>query len=896
MSKRDEPHPHSVLPEEEKTETEPMRAPPREPGPARPPSLQLGRFLLLKVLGQGGMGVVYAAYDPDLDRRVALKLLLVKDEGTNLEEGRARLVREAQAMARVSHPHVIPVFEVGAWDDQVFVAMELVEGGTLREWLRERPRSWREVLEKYLAAGKGLAAAHAAGLVHRDFKPANVLVGHHGRVYVTDFGLARPDALFTPERRATQEALPLPRPVSALHQPLTQVGVVQGTPHYMSPEQFRGDSLDARSDQFSFCAALYLALYNTRPFDPNEMSRAAAPRTPSRSSTVPHRGGTESTTTPASASIIQEPPRKVKVPVWVRRAVMRGLSLDPAERFASMEALLEALSQERRLARRRWLGMGALAGLALAAVGSAVVWRSRLCTGAERRMAEVWGAPEHQRLAAAFQKAGGPTAEQMFLRASAVLDAYSEAWSRQSTEACEATRLRGERTELLLSQQVVCLERRRENLRALVKVLGDADTRGVEKSLDAVYALPSVADCANLAALSEQQPRPAEPSRRAELEQLEARVAEVKALLDVSRYPVAIQQAEALAPRVAATGYLPLVAEMRFHQGWLQALTGKTEEGAQLLEQAVYDAAAGRADRLQVSILNKLLFVTGQLERYADAERWGRLGNATVRRLGGDALLESDLLMNRANLALWREQPREARLLLEQALTLLGGLPPGHPKRARVTYTLGRALLDLGETQPAVGMLEQALRQMEAAVGPQHLELARFHGELSRALRENKDPARALEHARSAAALHQSSGVDPLALADTLDSQGMCLLALRRNEEALRVYREALGLKLQNLEPGDSELQYSYDGVGQALLALGRTREAIAILRRASAFEDVPERVLGDTGFALAHALWRDGRDKEARVEAARAIERFTRAGNTQRAAEVKSWMAVLAP
>src|SRR5690349_6716511 len=168
MSHRDEAMPPPAPHGEEKTDTEPVldstgipagEQAPRAPLPARPPPRQVGRFLLLKQLGQGGMGVVYAAYDPDLDRKVALKLWLVKDEGTGLEEGRARLVREAQAMARVSHPHVIPVFEVGSWEDQVFVAMELVEGGTLREWLRERPRSWREVLEKYVAAGKGLAAA-----------------------------------------------------------------------------------------------------------------------------------------------------------------------------------------------------------------------------------------------------------------------------------------------------------------------------------------------------------------------------------------------------------------------------------------------------------------------------------------------------------------------------------------------------------------------------------------------------------------------------------------------------------------------------------------------------------------------------------------------------------------
>ncbi|ATB31022.1 tetratricopeptide repeat-containing serine/threonine-protein kinase [Melittangium boletus] len=915
MSKSDDRQVGSVEPDEEKTEA----AAPPPPRSARsgasssntgesagrnsrrpPPDRQVGRFIPLKVLGQGGMGVVYAAYDPDLDRKVALKLLLVKDEGTDLQAGKARLMREAQAMARVSHPHVIPVFEVGTWGDQVFVAMELVEGGTLREWSQARPRSWREVLEKYLAAGQGLAAAHAAGLVHRDFKPANVLVGHNGRVYVTDFGLARQVAPPEQARLPSEEDTLPPESVgaSALAGSLTLSGVVLGTPRYMSPEQFRGDALDARSDQFSFCAALYMGLYGSRPFEPERMSRAA--RHSSRALSGPPSGGAGSRPlhAQATASIIQEPPRDAKVPAWVRRAVMRGLSLEPSERFDSMEALLTALSQEQRLARRRrWLGAAALGTLALTAAGGAVVWRSRVCAGGERLMSEVWGGSAHDQVRASFLKSGGPLAEQMFQRAAGVLDGYASSWTRQHTEACEATRLRGERSELLWSQQVVCLERRREDMRALVKVLGAADRKGVEKSLDAVYALSSPEDCANLEALAELQPRPADPTRRAQLESLEARLGEVKALLDVSHYPEALAQARQLAPQVEATGYLPLMAEQRFHEGWLQALLGEKQEGARLLEQAVYDATTGRADRLEVSILNKLLYVTGERKHYEDAERWARLGEATVRRLGGDAVLESDLLANRANVALMRGKPELAVPLMEKASSLLEGLPPGHPKRARMTFNHGRALLELGETERAVAILKEALRQTEAAVGPQHLDTARRHQALAMALMDQKHFEEGLTHARASAAGFQSLGeVDPIPLSEALDMEGMCFLGLKRYEEALRVYQEALSLKQRKLAPDDELLQYSHDGVGQALLGLGRTREAVSVLRRALAFTSAPDEVLADTGFALANALWKEGQGREARVEAARAQERFTQAGKSQRAAEVQAWMTALAP
>ncbi|MFP2911526.1 serine/threonine-protein kinase, partial [Pyxidicoccus sp. 3LFB2] len=335
---------------------------------------RVGRFLPLKVLGQGGMGVVYAAYDPDLDRKVAVKLLRVAGSARALEAGRTRLLREAQAMARISHPNVIPVFEVGTWEEQVFVAMELVEGGTLRDWMQAKPRSWREILVTYLAAGRGLEAAHAAGLVHRDFKPTNVLVGRDGRVYVTDFGLARPVGNPGRDEGSLEEPSPSSEGSGRLYEPLTQAGVVLGTPQFMSPEQFRGDAVDARSDQFSFCAALYRSLFGTRPFDPEELSRAAKAlpdgQAPQRPTLAPE--------------LIQEPPRDTKIPAWVRRAVMRGLALEPEGRFESMAALLEALSQEQALSRRRRAGGGAIAVAALVtAVGGVAWWQSRVCAGAE---------------------------------------------------------------------------------------------------------------------------------------------------------------------------------------------------------------------------------------------------------------------------------------------------------------------------------------------------------------------------------------------------------------------------------------------------------------------------------------------------------------------------------
>ncbi|HEX8701181.1 MAG TPA: serine/threonine-protein kinase [Myxococcaceae bacterium] len=869
--------------------------------PAKPPAPRnterVGRFIPLRVLGEGGMGVVYAAYDPELDRKVALKLLRVTRKDVDLETGRLRLVREAQAMARISHPNVIPVFEAGPWDGQVYVAMELVDGGTLHDWLKEKPRSWREILEKYLSAGRGLAAAHTAGLVHRDFKPANVLVGRDGRVFVTDFGLARSMGEAALPSGREQEPVPAAGPSRPSSDQLTATGMVMGTPSYMSPEQFLGEELDARSDQFSFCAALYRALYGQRPFDPEHLSKLVAalrPKAPPPGTTVPLEQARV-----APPVFIQEPPREARVPAWVRRIVMRGLSLERGDRFPTMEALLEALSQEQRLTqRRRRLGLGAALTGMLGAVGAGTWWSSQVCTGSEELLADTWGLAARLRVKAAFEATGSPVAGELAERVGNALDTYAGTWARQHTQACEDTRVRQVQTEELLSQRVVCLERRRKDMRALVEALTSADTKGVEKSMDAVYALPAPQDCADLEALTGQQPRPADPARRAELEQLEGQLSEVKAQLDMSRFTPALEKARALEPKVLATGYLPLMAELRFHLGWSQAQLGEKKQGAALLEQAVYDAEAGRADRLRVSVLNKLLFLEGDLERFEHATRWARLGEAALQRLGGDAVLESDLLVNQANLASMREQPEQAPALLQKASERLERvLPRGHPKRARVAFTLGRTLLELGDAAQARPVLEEALRQTEAAVGPVHMDMARRHQTLSMALRELKEFPQALEHAQASVRIQRSLlGPTHLGVAEALDEEGMSLLALGRYEEALKVYEEALALKRQHLEDGHEDFQYSYDGVGQALLGLGRTREALEPLRQAVSFTEAEEDSLGESGFALANALFKEGQSQEARVEAARAQERFTASGRAEQAQKVKAWLDSLPP
>jgi eukaryotic-like serine/threonine-protein kinase len=317
----------------------------------------VGRYLIERELGSGGMGLVYAAYDPELGRTVAIKLVrpaLGGRMGPSL--GRARLLREAQAMAQLTHPNVAAIHDVGTFGDQVFIAMEYVEGSTLTDWLSAERRSWREIVSMFSQAGRGLAGAHAKNIIHRDFKADNVWVGEDGRARVLDFGLARAT------RSAREPQHPPGAPVlgeeklsrvAMLSASVTLPGTFLGTPPYMAPEQLRGELGDSRTDQFSFCVALYYALYGELPYAGDTVASLLVDMAERR---------------------IKEPPQSSRVPSWLRRVLLRGLSPDPAGRYESMETLLEALAPRARISRRHFFVPTTLALAATSLVLVRIEW------------------------------------------------------------------------------------------------------------------------------------------------------------------------------------------------------------------------------------------------------------------------------------------------------------------------------------------------------------------------------------------------------------------------------------------------------------------------------------------------------------------------------------------
>jgi tetratricopeptide (TPR) repeat protein/predicted Ser/Thr protein kinase len=330
-------------------------------GTTTAPQRYIGRYQILELLGEGGMGSVYVAHDPQLDRDVALKL--VRSDHRTRPEMHARLAREARAMARVRHPNVIAVYDSGEVDEGVYIAMELVQGETLKRWLAREDRSWQDVVRMFVQAGRGLAAAHAAGIVHRDFKPENVLIDAAGRVAVGDFGVAT-----MPEADELAQTLESSGPQTTDTHLVTRTGAQIGTPRYMSPEQFRAEKLDGRTDQFSFGVALCEAIYDRLPFAGSNIVELAM----------------------AVSSSEPALPTNTDVPPAIARVVVRALATDRARRYASIEALLADLEATiRPRSRRRWLAAGA--ALAVAAGGIAVAVKLTASTPA----------PEQPRAAAA---------------------------------------------------------------------------------------------------------------------------------------------------------------------------------------------------------------------------------------------------------------------------------------------------------------------------------------------------------------------------------------------------------------------------------------------------------------------------------------------------------------
>ena len=818
---------------------------PRSMEPTPPGTLERGtivdRYTILSLLGRGGMSEVYAAYDPKLDRRIALKLLLPRDRADDAR-AEARLLREAQVVARLSHPNVISVHDVGAFGDRVYLAMEYVEGHTLSDWLVSRPRTRDEVLAVFADAARGLAAAHAAGLVHRDFKPQNVMVAGDGHVRVADFGLARRlDGAAEANVPPTDEV-----EMRAADATLTQTGELVGTPLYMAPEQFLRRPVDARTDQFSFCVALYQALYAEHPFHDG--------------------GGPGALIAAVTGGHIRPAAARTAVPVWLRRVLVRGLASDPAARWPSMEALTGALSHDPMRRRRRLLA-GAVAGAAVlaGAVGFARVQHAgpALCHAGPSRLADSWTgrpAPEDPRRRAietAFMATGLPTAKESWDRVAALLDRYAASWLKMYRDSCEATHLRGEQSAEVLDLRTTCLEDRHQALKALTDVLASADKQSASKAIDAVNALPSLDRCSDVNLLRAVVEPPKDPMMRARVDDLRRRAAETKALFDTGRDRQALGQARALVSEARALGYLPLTAELLLMSGWFASPPLSDAEGVGDLEEAVRTAIRSRRDDIAAEAATDLVFTVGYFQqRTEDGARWADLANALLDRIGeGRGLIKAWLLNNQATMLIAKD-PAASLRLARQSLELKQKLLPLD------SPDIGHALINIAEDQHRLG-----------------------------------DDAGALETVRRAEETYAKAyGPTSTFVAQSLSNQGEYLVAASRPAEALPLFRQALPQWEAQVGPDSPFLGYPLTGIGRTLVALGRPREAQPILERAlrvrESGEPDPEK-RAETRFALAKALWATGDRERSIALAEEAAKEYAGAGAPKPGRAVQEWLAV---
>ncbi len=819
------------------------------------PGTELGRYVIVEKLGAGGMGVVYAAHDPVLDRKVAVKLLRGDwVSGRAVDEGRARLLREGQIMARLSSAQVVMVLDVGTWRGRDFVAMELIDGTTLKGWLRAEPRSVEAVLSALHDAGRGLSVAHEAGLVHRDFKPDNVLVSRAGRVLVTDFGLAR--AVADPHSDGKTGA------ATSLLQ--TQSGAVVGTPAYMAPEQIEGGAVDAGSDQFSFCVTAYEALSGARPFVASTLLGLLDEIRAGRIVRGPR---------PFSPSL--------------RRVLLRGLDCNPALRHPSMAALLTELERVHpaRRRRRRWVGAAVLTALTVAAVAW---WQSPrlLCRGAEAKWRTVWGEAQRPVMQDGFARTKLPYAADAFGHVARALDGYRAAWVRMHTETCEATRVRGEQSAELMDLRMSCLADRLESARAVSVQLARADAQTVERAVATVDQLPPLTSCSDEKTLRLKVAPPGEASQRSRVESLSRRRAEAEAVGHAGRFAEALVLAHGVSIDAKQLGYRPLEAEALATEGDLADSSADYAGADRSLHAAVLAAAAGGHLEAEATAWVRLIgLYSSHLHRFVDGHAAADHAAALAERLGHSTRLSAALAHNLGNLLATEGKLDDAKVQLDRALLLRGTLDPDGSELGATLVSLGNlmrtrgdsaasidyhqrslalfvrtlgpkhprvaiALKNLGNTYWHKNQLVEALTQYQAALalqtealGPDHPEVTSTRGNIAAVYTQQGKLAEAIaEYRHCVAAYERRFGQDDVHLLPSLNNLAISLQAQGKLTDAEEAARRALGIAEKTHGLMHPEVETALVNLGDIVLSAHRFDEAEALYRRGIA---ISEAVLG---------------------------------------------------
>ncbi|MEM6993592.1 MAG: serine/threonine-protein kinase [Myxococcota bacterium] len=863
---------------------------------------KLGRYVVVEKIGSGAMGTVYRAYDPELDRGIALKLVEIRaGRWRKPAEIRVRIMREAQAIARVQHPNVVQVFDVGEVDYAVWVAMEYVDGHTVKQWSRMPGRTWREVVHTFVCAAEGLAAAHRAEIVHRDFKPENVMVGRDGRIRVLDFGLAR--ALSGPTRdggRLDLEDLgDLPPDSGALDASLTAHGTVMGTPAYMAPEQHLGKDTSPATDQFALCVALWEALYGQRPFLGETHAALAFAAT---------RGK------------IAAPPSDRSVPRWIHTALLRGLQPQPEDRFADMKALIAALEADPARRRRRIaVGVG-FAGMTVAA---ALLARSvetappdERCTGARDKLAGVWDDARRDGLQRAFTASELPFAVDSFEAAATAIDGWAEAWVRTRTEACRATRVLGEQSEQRMDLRMTCLDRHLRELGALIDVLDTAERDVVAGAIDASDALPRVATCDDLSYLTARVPPPADPERARAVAEHRDALASVRARANAGAFRGLSERLDAREDAVTGLDHAPLSAEFFGLRASVQESIGDARASRQSWERTfALDLRAGDLHKAAFAAA-KLVYIVGhKLSDREDGERWATMARELSRGLPHDQLMNASLWSAEASMLsmhgdyeaaarieqkvidywlaedptstqlgvaygnlgtaeLMRGRHDEAAALIGKELDLyVATYGRHHPDTGGCTARLASAYSHAGRAEEALPMFRRAIAVLRDGEGEGSTRLASAMDGLGRVLRQQDKLAEAeQEHRRALAVWRKALGDDHPDVAVSMMHVGYTLAAQEKWAEALELFRQADATLRSAVGEEHPQRIYAANSRATMLLMLDRPEEARPVAEWALSLDStrqVDPTLVAETQFILAQALWSSEADPDRAVKLA---------------------------
>jgi len=769
---------------------------------------RLGRYQVTGTLGEGGMGVVVSAYDPELDRRVAIKLLRAGGA-----EATRRLQAEARAMARVSHENVVVVHDVGTIGERLFVAMELVDGETLTTW-QARERDWAGLVSMYLRAGRGLAAAHDAGLVHRDFKPSNVLVGSDGRVRVSDFGLAT---------AARDVDLP-----------------AAGTPRYMAPEQHLGRPVSTATDQFSFCAALWEALWGEPPFsgDTLEQMRASA-----------------------LAGDIAAPPGDVAVPGWIEEVLRRGLSVDPAARFATMGELLHPLAQG----------------------------------GPRDRLVGIWDGRRARDLTAAFEATGRSYATDTAAIVRRRLDDYAVRWVAAHEATFQASHIRGEVSPALLARRMTWLSHRLDELRALIEVfVCDADAEVLDAAVYAVGRLEAPEDVSRVA-------NPGDAGADLDATSAEARTAidRANALERAGKYTDGLEIAKAICE--GAGDLHPTVAlAARLAHGRLLDHVGQFDAAAEQLRAAASEAARLEDDDALATAWSHLVWVLGNHQaRHEAAESLGWAATAAVARAGDPAELRGDLENNLGSLAHVRGRYDDALVHHERALEARRAAP--YPDPGRVAWSLNNlatVVSHTGDYQRALTLHDECVALRRESLGADHPDVAVSLINVGCVHAWLEDYQRELACFEQATDIvTRALGPDHFKVGLALHNKGDALAMLGDFEAALAAQTRALEIFESNLGAEHILIAFVLTAVGECRLGLDQPDDALVALQRADRLQQASESDAAERGktlFALARALWATGERGGARERAEAALAALEPAGDhgASKRREIRDWLA----